>query len=157
MSDGAARIVVLVSFALFFAASGAVAITPETVWDSDARSSTPTWVQAWVYFMFIIFGAGIAFVRKHSHAWWMVGAFAASHLTSGLEMLLLGPQRLTVGMIAINHCIFWTPATLLFARGTRNTPKTTLFGVWRIAIVGTAVFSVLFDYRDAIAFLRAST
>ena len=59
-------------------------------------------------------------------------------------------------MIAINHCIFWTPATVLFAVTTRTTPLMTPFGVWRVAVVGAAVFSLLFDYRDAIVLLRAS-
>ncbi len=156
MPAGGSRIVGPASFAVLFAASGALASTPETVWNSAARSSMPNWVQAWIYLMFIIFGAGLAFVRKHPHAWWMVGAFVASHLASGLEIILLGPERLTVGTIALNHCVFWTPATVLFVAATRNTALVTPFGTWRVAVVGTAVFSLVFDYRDAVAFLAAS-
>jgi hypothetical protein len=116
MSAGGTRIIGPASFAVLFAASGALAATPETVWNSAARSSMPAWVQMWIYLMFIIFGAGLAFVRKYPHAWWMLGAFVASHLASGLEVILLGPQRLTVGMIALNHCIFWTPASARIRR-----------------------------------------
>ena len=108
--------------------AGATEVTPETVWNQEARSSMPRWVQAWIYFMFIAFGSGVLFVRRHPEAWWMVGAFATSHLASGLVILLLGPDRLTVGIVSINHCIFWTPATVLIARKTRMTPVATPFG-----------------------------
>lgn len=153
-SDG--RIAGLAACALCLVAPSAAAITPDTVWNSAAREALPSWVQVWIYSMFLIFGAGLAFVRKHPSAWWMVGAFAASHLGSGLERILLGPERLTVGMIAINHCIFWTPAAVCFVATTRETPLTTPFGTWRVAVIGAAVFSLLFDYRDAAAYLRAS-
>ncbi len=128
-------------------------VTPGTVWNEAARASMPAWVQVWIYFMFVVFGSGLAFVRKHPQAWWMIGAFAASHLASGMEILLLGPERLTVGMIAINHCVFWTPAAIGFLATTRSTPFTTPFGVWRIVVLVTAAFSLFFDYRDAWAFL----
>lgn len=72
---------------------------------------------------------------------------------SGMEIFLLGSERLTVGMIAINHCVFWTPAAIGFLATTRSTPFTTPFGVWRIVVLGTAAFSLFFDYRDAWAFL----
>jgi hypothetical protein len=147
----------LICVATLAVGAGATEVTPETVWNQEARSSMPRWVQAWIYFMFLAFGSGLFFVRRHSEAWWMVGAFAASHLASGLEILLLGPERLTVGIVSINHCIFWTPATVLFARKTRTTPFATPFGAWRAVVIGTAVFSLAFDYRDAFAFLRAST
>lgn len=152
MAVGAGRTVGLASFALLFVAHGAVAITPDTVWNSASRAGLPTWVQVWIYFMFISFGSGLLFVRRHPEAWWMVGAFAASHLASGLVILLLGPERLTIGVVAIHHCIFWTPATVLFARKTRTTPLATPFGAWRGVVIGTAVFSLVFDYRDAVEF-----
>ena len=153
MAAGAGRIVGLAPFALVFVAPGAVEITPDTVWNSAAREALPTWVQVWIYSMFISFGSGLLFVRTHPEAWWMVGAFAASHLASGLVILLLGPERLTIGVVAINHCIFWTPATVLFARKTRTTPFASPFGAWRGVVIVTAVFSLIFDYRDAVAFL----
>lgn len=100
MAVGAGRTVGLASFALLFVAHGAVAITPDTVWNSASRAVLPTWVQVWIH-----------------------------------------------------HCIFWTPATVLFARKTRTTPLATPFGAWRGVVIGTAVFSLVFDYRDAVAFL----
>ena len=51
----------------------------------------------------------------------------------------------------------WTPATVLFARKTRMTPSATPFGAWRAVVIGTAMFSLVFDYPAAFAFLRANT
>jgi len=131
-------------------------VTPHTVWTPEARAAMPAWVQVWIPFMFVAFGCGLAFVRKHREAWWMVGAFALSHLASGLEMAILGPERLTVGMIAMNHCLVWTPAAICFFASTRSTPPGSPFGIWRATVLATAAFSLVFDYRDALAFLFGS-
>ena len=146
----------LCSAAVLFADCAAAEVTPHTVWTPEARSAMPAWVQGWIPFMFVVFGSGLAFVRKHPEAWWMVGAFALSHLASGLEMMILGTGRLTVGMIAINHCLFWTPAAFCFLARTCGTPFGSPFGIWRATVFATAAFSLVFDYRDAWAFLFAS-
>jgi hypothetical protein len=98
--------------------------------------------------MFLAFGAGLLFVRKHPQAWWMVGAFAASHLASGVERWLFGAERFTVGMIAINHCLFWTPAAICFFLTTRHVPSELPFRIWRAAILIVVGISLTFDYRD---------
>jgi len=135
------------------ATATAATLSPDTVWTSEVRASAPEWVQIWIRFMFVIFGAGLVLAWKHRAAWWMVGAFIASHLASGLEILLLGPERLTVGLIALNHCVFWTPAAVVFYRQTRGTETRAVFGVWRWIVLATAAFSLVFDYRDAVLLL----
>lgn len=140
--------------ALSAAATGAP-LSPDTIWTPEARASAPVWVQIWIGFMFVVFGAGLVLAWKHRAAWWMVGAFVGSHLASGLEILLLGPERLTVGLIAINHCVFWTPAAVAFYRRTRGTRVASVFGLWRWLVLATAAFSLIFDYRDAVLLLAA--
>jgi len=131
----------------------AAPLTPQTVWTPEARAAAPQWVQLWILFMFAVTGVGLLLVWKHRMAWWMVGAFIASHIASGLEILLLGPERLTVGLIALNHCVFWTPAAVVFYRRTRGTGAATLFGGWRWVALATTAFSLVFDFRDAALFL----
>jgi len=138
------------------AAATAAPLSPDTIWTPEARAGAPAWVQIWIGFMFAVFGAGLLLVWKHRAAWWMVGAFIGSHLASGLEILYLGPERLTVGLIAINHCVFWTPSAVVFYRQTRETRTASLFGVWRWLVLATAAFSLVFDYRDAALLLAAT-
>jgi len=148
--------VALCAATLLAALSAAAApLSPDTIWTPEARAAAPAWVQIWLRFMFVVFGAGLALAWKHPAAWWMVGAFAGSHLASGLEILFLGPRRLTVGLIAINHCVFWTPAAVVFYLQTRGTEAGSVFGVWRWLVLATAAFSLVFDYRDAVLFLVA--
>jgi len=148
MHRGTATLLFAVTF-LAALTAGATPLTPGTVWTSEARAAAPEWVQLWIMFMFAVAGAGLLLAWKHRAAWWIVGAFIVSHLASGLEIFLLGPERLTVGLIAINHCVFWTPAGVVFYRRTRGTQAASLFGAWRWLALGTFAFSLIFDYRDA--------
>jgi len=133
--------------------AAATPLSADTVWTSEARASAPEWVQVWLGFMFVVFGVGLVLVWRHRAAWWMVGAFIGSHLASGLEILLLGADRLTVGLIALNHCVFWTPAAVVFYRQTRGTQTGSVFGLWRWLVLATSAFSLVFDYRDAALYL----
>jgi hypothetical protein len=146
----------LVSCGLVALGSGAAGaqVTPHTVWTPEARSAPPVWVQLWIPFMFLVFGTGLLFVRKHPHAWWMVGTFLASHLASGIERSILGAECLTVGMIALNHSLFWTPAAVCFFLTTRIVRAPKSFRIWRSAVLATTAISLVFDYRDARSFLR---
>jgi len=139
--------------AVVSAGAAATPLSPDTVWTPAARASAPAWVQIWIGFMFVVFGAGLVLAWRHRAAWWMVGGFIGSHLASGLEIAFLGPERLTVGVIAINHCVFWTPTAVVFYRQTRGTQAGGVFGVWRWLVLATAAFSLVFDYRDAVLLL----
>ena len=130
-------------------------VTPFTVWDGDARGELPVWAQYWVNFMFFMTATGLLFVKNHVEARWAVGAFVASHLASGAEMLLCGADKFVVGMIAINHCIFWTPAAVYLARSLKRNELATPFGVWLVGMMGVFVFSLIFDYRDAFIYVRS--
>lgn len=149
----AGSFLVLTSLAVLSGVAAADPLSPDTVWTPEARASAPEWVRFWIGFMFAVFGSGLLLVWRHPTALWMLGAFIASHLASGIEILLLDVNRLTVGLIAINHCVFWTPAAIIFHRQTRGTEARSLFGAWRWLALATAAFSLIFDYRDAALYL----
>lgn len=128
-------------------------VTPFTVWTSEARQDLPLWVQYWIYVMFMMAGLGLLFVRSHAEARWASGAFALSHVLSGLELLVVGEDNFRVGMIAINHCIVWTPAFLRLASSVRRADLRSAFGIWHIGMLGVFAFSLAFDFRDAFVFL----
>lgn len=130
-------------------------VTPFTVWNEESRSELALWAQYWIGFMFFMAATGLIFVKNHVEARWAVGAFVASHLASGGEILVLGQDQFVVGMIAINHCLFWTPAAVYLARSLKKNGLSTPFGVWRVGMLGVFTFSLIFDYRDAIIYVSA--
>jgi hypothetical protein len=140
-----------------FTSNGAIEVTPFTVWNEEARASLPILTQRWIIFMLATFALGLLFVRDHVAARWMVGAVVVSHLSSAAVILLLGPEHLKVGIIAIEHVIFWTPAALYLLFKGAPTGRAPLYRVWRYAALSVAAISLIFDYRDAALFLFTSS
>lgn len=128
-------------------------LTPFSVWNEEARAASPIWVQRWIIFMLCTFFAGLFFVRTQIAARWIVASVVVSHLASALVLLLLGPAALTVGVIAINHIVFWTPAALNLAVRGAPTSDAPLYGAWRYLMLVVIAFSLFFDFRDAAIFL----
>jgi hypothetical protein len=130
-------------------------ITPFTVWNGETRAALPPWVQWWIIFMVASFAVGLLFVRRHASARWVVGAFVLAHIMAGMEILIFGPAALTVGLIALNHALVWTPAGAYMAK-TMTKPRHadfTPYAAWRFLILGVIAFSLVFDYRDAAIYL----
>ncbi len=134
-------------------ASAATELTPFSVWNEEARAASPLWVQRWIVFMLCTFAAGLLFVRDHSAARWIVASVVVSHMASALVLLVLGPPALTIGVIALNHAVFWTPAAAYLAiKGSPESPAP-IYGAWRYLMLAVIAFSLFFDFRDAAIFL----
>lgn len=152
------RSLFIVSIAVFLLLHSPVSaeVTPFTVWTSEARSLLPQWVQYWIYFMFLMTGTGLLFVKDHVEARWSVGAFVASHLASAFEILVFGQDGFVVGMISINHCVFWTPTALYLLTRLKAMTLLSPFGIWMVGMLVVFSFSLIFDYRDAFIYLTSS-
>ena len=103
--------------------------------------------------MLCVFFAGLLFVRQHAAARWIVAAVIISHLASAAVILTLGPAALTIGVVAINHVVFWTPAAIYLAAKGAATNPVPVYAAWRYLMLGVIAFSLFFDYRDAAIFL----
>ena len=103
--------------------------------------------------MLATFAAGLLFVKNHTAARWMVAAVVGSHLASAFFLFVLGPETLKVGVIAINHVVFWTPAAVYLALKGAPGQSAPLYAAWRYLALGVAAFSLIFDFRDAGLFL----
>lgn len=134
----------------------AIEVTPFTQWTEEARASMPVWVQRWIIFMLATFAVGLLFVRDHVAARWMVASVIVSHMASAFFLFVLGPETLKVGIIAINHIVFWTPAAAYMLLRGAPKEKAPLYSIWRYAILAVVAFSLVFDFRDAAIFLFGS-
>lgn len=128
-------------------------LTPFSVWNEEARAASPLWVQRWIIFMLCTFFAGLLFVRNQVAARWIVASVVVSHLASAFVLVVFGPAALTVGIIAINHIVFWTPAAINLALRGAPTSDAPVYGAWRYLMLGVIAFSLVFDFRDAAIFL----
>ncbi len=138
---------------LVMAIGAAADLTPFSVWNEDARAASPLWVQRWIIFMLCTFFAGLFFVRTQTAARWIVASVVASHLASATILLVGGPAALTIGAIAINHIVFWTPAAVYLAIYGAPIDPAPLYQAWRSLMVAVIAVSLCFDVRDAAIFL----
>ncbi len=103
--------------------------------------------------MLCTFAAGLLFVRNHLAARWIVASVVMSHMASALVLLVLGPTALTIGVVAINHVVFWTPDAIYLAVKRASNFPAPLYGIWRYLMLAVIAFSLVFDVRDAVVFL----
>ena len=120
------------------------------VFDADAMPLTPTWVKAWIFFLFCTFAAGIYFAWKHPLARWPVGGFIVSVATGQLIFNLLNLPFLG-GSIATMHILCWSPGLilLLLKRPYSNAKEPLGFRIWSCVMILVISFSFVFDFRDA--------
>ena len=122
------------------------------LWDNAARLSLPWWLYIWLGLLLVTFLASLLFVRNHPAARWALAGFAVSHsLVIGLEALDVAVMR--KGLVSITHIIGWTPALIALVRTIPKTEWGTPFGVWCRALTFIIAVSLVFDVRDAIAYL----
>ena len=122
------------------------------LWDNDARTSLPTFLFAWLVFMMSTYLASLFFVRHESGARWVIGGVIVSHaLVVLLELGDLATMR--KGLVSLTHVIGWTPALFVVARELPRTSTATWYGVWCRVLVPVMGLALVFDYRDAAAYL----
>jgi hypothetical protein len=55
-------------------------------------------------------------------------------------------------MIAVNHCVVWTPALIFLLIRSQGIDLRSSYGIWCFAAGGVFVISLWFDYRDAMIY-----
>jgi len=120
-------------------------------WDDAARATAPRWVQIWLTVLVGIFAAGLLFVWWRVEARWAVGGFLAM-VATGATLSQAGFPVL-VGLAALLHLIFWSPALYLLLTRRPFLKERSLYALWSAALTGAILFSFVFDIRDAAIYL----
>lgn len=152
------RISTLLSLGAFTSALPALAQAYQSghgaleIWDAQAQSAAPQWVQIWLMVLLGSFALGLLFVWKRVIARWVVGGFIAM---IGTMIILTGPLGLPSlsGMIALVHIIFWSPALYLLLTQRPFLKERSFYGAWSALITAVILFSFVFDVRDAAIYL----
>jgi len=123
------------------------------IFDAEGFSNAPLWVQIWVGFMLLSYICGLAFVRQHSIARWVVGGLFAGLTLGTLLGHLLGLPALS-GFIALVHLIFWSPGLYLLLKNRPFLGPKSAFSIWTGVMTLVILFSFVFDIRDAYIYLQ---
>jgi len=125
------------------------------IFDAQGVAASPLWVQIWIIFMMAMFVAGLAFIKNHVAARWVVGGVVIGLICSKVVTTAFGLPMLS-GYIALIHLIFWSPGLylLLSRRPFNDSNNSRAFRIWSATMVATIVFSFIFDIRDAAIYLH---
>ena len=122
------------------------------IWDNAARLGLPLWLKAWLGLLAMTFLASLAFVRHHVPARWAAGGFLVSHLlVVAIELGELATVR--TGLVSLTHVVGWTPAFVVLLRSLPESSARTAYGTWCRAMLGIIGVALVFDLRDAGAYL----
>lgn len=120
---------------------------------SVADADLPGWVRIWMGWLLAIGLSSLVFATRQAGARWLAAGFVASHALLAGIAAIQGPDEVTVGLVAMSHAMFWTPALLYLAFGANDVDVTSVYGVWSLLATATLGFSLFFDWRDTALYL----
>lgn len=123
------------------------------VWDSRAQDQLPLPIKIWLLTMVTVFSLGLAFVRKHLEARFVVGGVILGILCSRVLIPELGIVKLS-GLVALVHLIFWSPGLYMLLRHRPFLRDLGLYRFWAGAATAVIIVSFVFDIRDAAIYLH---
>lgn len=104
----------------------------------------PQWVRMWMMWMQFIFFSGLWFSLKHIEARVAVLVYVLGVIATTMHSYYYG-WGLLWGAI---HIVFWVPLLyFMFMRRVKFSWKDP-FSLWSHILMGTMVFSLIFDARD---------
>ena len=122
------------------------------LWNNEARTSLPPFLYVWLAFMVSTYLGSLFFARRERGARWVLGGVIASHvLVAVIELGGLATMR--KGLVSLTHVLAWTPALVAVARGLPATSLDSRYGRWCRLLVAVMTIALVFDYRDAAAYL----
>jgi len=130
-------------------ANSALLLTPAT----EMMPYLPAYVAIWVGWMVltglvtIIWSIRQRAARPLAAAW--LGTFAAGPFLPSI----IGEANFTYAVMGIVHAVLWTPAIILTLMRRDRIEWRTRFGIWMTIVLATMIFSLIFDWRDSIAWL----
>jgi len=118
-----------------------------------AEADLPTWVRVWMGWLLAIGISSLFFVAEQAGARWLAAGFVASHVLLAAIASLQGSQDVTVGLVAMSHAMFWTPALYFLAFANKDVESASAYGIWSLLATATLGFSLFFDWRDTALYL----
>ncbi len=112
----------------------------------------PNWVLQWMSVQRFIMLGCLWFVFWHAEARVYMLATLLSHVISYTEIAYAPVERLSLGLVSLNH-LTWIPALVLMAKNCRSVDWKSSYGLWYALALFQLVFSLIFDMRDSAIYL----
>ncbi len=137
------------NYALGLFATNELLLTPA----SQLRDMLPLHVQLWLYWLLFIGATALIWSFRKVEARYIATAYVLTFLASFVVGQVSGPDAVLYVSLSLFHVIFWTPAMALAIMRRRREPSDGLYGLWLRLAIATMAISLVFDYRDVIAWL----
>ena len=112
----------------------------------------PLWLQAWLFWMFILNSLAVAFWRRREGRWVLL-----AWLLNLTFMPLLYEAFGYVRLLGLSHILFWTPLVIALARAVPGVPAGDAYGKWIRTVLVTNAISLVIDYVDLVRYLAGDT
>ena len=116
-------------------------------------AALPDWVQHWLVVQRFIFALCLLFVIWQREAQIYLAAILVSHALSLLEIIVLPVDYMKLDLVALNHWV-WIPVLIVFLWSWPKVEKLSAYGMWFLIATAQLIFSLIFDLRDGVAYLR---
>ncbi len=130
-------------------ANDALLLTPT----SEMMEAMPAYVGQWMIWLMVIGISALILSFKKIEARYIAGAYICSILAGFIVGRIVGAENYHYGSISLLHVIFWTPAVVAILRRLKSINFKSFYGVWLILALATMIFSLVYDWRDAITYL----
>lgn len=121
------------------------------IWDNAARLALPLWLKAWLGALAVTSLSSAFFWRRGTAPRVALGGFVASHLL--LVVLGLAGFTIRTGLVSLAHVLCWAAIPFALWPVVRSSATGEPYGLWARALLFLIGVSLVFDVRDAVAFL----
>ncbi|MEO1168700.1 MAG: hypothetical protein AAFW97_08335 [Pseudomonadota bacterium] len=134
-------------FGLF--ATNELLVTPA----SQLEGMLPAHVQLWLVWLLAIGATSLIWSFWKVEARYVALAFILTFAASFVVGQIWGPDAVLYVSLSLFHVMFWTPVLALLIQRRANANFSSLYGIWLWLAMATMAISLVFDYRDVIAYL----
>jgi hypothetical protein len=113
----------------------------------------PGYIMLWLYWLVFVGLTSIVWSFFKVEARFVAAAYVATFGTMAVLQAALGADRVLYVTASLMHVLFWTPALLMLYRRRANANFGSLYGIWLCLAMATMTISLIFDFRDVIAYL----
>ncbi len=113
--------------------------------------SSPTWVQAWIVFMFLVLSPSYLLAFRYREARWVAFSLHATVVLTPFLIATAGASRFW----GVTHIAFWPAGIVAALSAVRRVGSDNGYGRWMALVALTMLTSLAFDLNDLWRFVHA--
>ena len=113
----------------------------------------PPQVRYWMIWLLLIGASSLILSFWFREARYVALAYIGAIGAGIVVPRFIGAENYVYGSISVAHALFWTPAVIAVLARKASINFKSGYGLWLSAALATMIFSLIIDWRDAIAYL----